>query len=116
MTYVASYVAAVPSDKKEVFLKFAKVAAQVFKDHGASRVVECWGDNVPHGTATSYPLAVKASEDEIVVTGWQEWPDKTSYEAGMAVAMSDERMKQMGSMPFDGKRLIFAAFEAQIDI
>lgn len=116
MAYVMCYVAAVPAGKRAEYEAHSKIAAEVFRDHGATRVVECWGDDVPAGEVTSFPLAVKAAENEVVVMGWQEWPGKAARQEGMQKAMSDPRMASMADMPFDGKRLIFAGFEKILDI
>jgi uncharacterized protein YbaA (DUF1428 family) len=59
MTYVDGFVAAVPTANREKFRKHAKDAAVVFKEHGALKLVECWGDDVPDGEVTSFPMAVK---------------------------------------------------------
>lgn len=116
MSYVMAYAAAVPTANKEAYLKHSELAAGVFKSHGATRIVECWGDSVPPGEVTSFPLAVKANADETVVMGWQEWPDKATHDANIQAAMQDERFREMGEMPFDGKRMIFAGFETLLDI
>jgi uncharacterized protein YbaA (DUF1428 family) len=55
MTYVDGFVAAVPTANREKFKKHAKDAAVVFKEHGALKLVECWGDDVPDGEVTSSP-------------------------------------------------------------
>lgn len=115
MPYIACYVAAVPTDKKDIFAKHAAAAAKVFEDHGATRVVDCWGTDVPPGELTSFPLSVQADEGETVVVGWQEWPDKTVHDAGMAEAMKDPRISVMRDIPMDGKRLIFGGFETLRD-
>ena len=115
MTYVMTYVAAVPTDKKDVYVKMAATMAQVFKEHGATRVVECWGADVSPGKLTSFPLAVKAEEGETVVIGWQEWSDKATQEAGVKKAMEDPRMAIMQDAPLDGKRMIFAGFDTVVD-
>ena len=115
MTYVMTYVATVPTDKKDAYVKLASTMAGVFKEYGATRVVECWGSDVPPGKLTSFPLAVKAEEGETVVTGWQEWPDKATQEAGMKKAMDDPRMAIMQDVPLDGKRMIFAGFDLVVD-
>ncbi len=47
MTYVDGFVAAVPTANRETYRKHAELAAAVFKEHGALKVVECWGDDVP---------------------------------------------------------------------
>jgi uncharacterized protein YbaA (DUF1428 family) len=116
MAYVMCYAAAVPNAKKGDYQTHAKRAAKVFKKHGATRVVECWGDMVPPGEMTSFPLAVKAKDDETVVIGWQEWPDKASHDANFQKAMEDPDFGDMSEMPFDGKRMIFAGFEMLVDI
>ena len=113
--YVMTFVAAVPTDKKEAYRAHSEIAAQVFKEFGATRIVECWGDFILPGEVTSYPMAVAAKEGETVVTGWQEWPDKETAHASMDKAMQDPRMADM-EMPFDGKRMIFGGFETLLDV
>jgi len=116
MSYVMCYVAAVPTAKKAEYEKHASAAAGVFREHGATRVVECWGDMVPPGEMTSFPLAVQAKDDETVVVGWQEWPDKATHEANFQNAMKDPRLAGMSDTPMDGKRMIFAGFDVVLDI
>jgi uncharacterized protein YbaA (DUF1428 family) len=58
MTYVDGFVVAVPTEKRETYRQFAEKAAAVFKEFGALKCVECWGDDVPDGKVTSFPLAV----------------------------------------------------------
>ncbi len=64
--YVMSFVASVQAERKEDYLQHCKIAAEIFKAHGALRIVELWGDMVPEGEVTSYPKAVAAREGEIV--------------------------------------------------
>lgn len=113
MSYVDGFVLAVPSAKKAEYLKMAELGAVVFKDHGAASVVECWGDDVPDGKLTSFPMAVKCEKDETVVFSWIVWPDKATRDAGMKASMEDERFTGMGpdAMPFDTKRMIMGGFE-----
>lgn len=116
MAYVDGYVAAVRAADKDDYIVHAKAAAIVFKDHGATRVVECWGDDVPNGEMTSFPMAVKKKEDEVVVFAWVEWPSKEAREAGMAKAIEDPRMQpDQNPMPLDGQRLIYGSFETIVD-
>ena len=80
-----------------------------------TRVVECWGDDVPDGKVTDFRKAVQAGDDETVVFSWIEWPDKATRDAGMARMMDpdnrDPRMDmEKNPMPFDGKRMIFGGF------
>ena len=112
MTYVDGFVAAVPTANREAFRTHAETAAAVFKELGALKVVDCWGDDVPEGEVTSFPMAVKRNEDESVVFGWIIWPSREVRDAGMQKAMEDPRMQpDRNPMPFDGKRLIYGGFE-----
>lgn len=83
MTYVDGFVAAVPTANREVFRQHAEKAAAVFKEHGALAVVECWGDDVPDGEVTSFPMAVRRNEDETVVFSWILWPTREARDQGM---------------------------------
>jgi uncharacterized protein YbaA (DUF1428 family) len=110
MNYVDGFVASVPDAKKQAFIDHASGALPLFKEYGALRVVECWGDDVPDGKVTDFRMAVKAEEGETVIFSWIEWPSKDVRDAGMAKMMEDPRMEAIGEMPFDGKRMIFGGF------
>jgi uncharacterized protein YbaA (DUF1428 family) len=117
MNYVDGFVAAVPTANRETYRKHAEVAAALFKEHGALQVVECWGDDVPEGKLTSFPLAVKRADDETVVFSWVVWPSRALRDSGMAAVMADPRAQPaMNPMPFDGKRLIYGGFEVIVDL
>jgi len=116
MEYVDGFVAAVPTANRNVYRKHAESAAAVFKQHGALRVVECWGDDVPEGKLTSFPMAVKRKEDETVVFSWITWPSRQVRDEGMKKAIADPRLQpDRNPMPFDGKRLIYGGFEVLVD-
>jgi uncharacterized protein YbaA (DUF1428 family) len=111
MTYIDGFVIPVPSDKKEAYRDLAAKAAPIFQEHGALKVIECWGDDVPHGEVTDFYRAVGAQEGENVVFSWIVWPSKQARDAGNQKVMADPRMQPMGDMPFDMKRLIVGGFE-----
>ncbi len=110
MDYVDGFVAAVPTAKREVYRQHCVQVGAVFKDHGALSVVDCWGDDVPPGKLTSFPLAVQCQADETVAFGWVVWPSRAARDQGWEKVMADPRMKTMDP-PFDGKRLIYGGFE-----
>jgi uncharacterized protein YbaA (DUF1428 family) len=112
MTYVDGYVVPVPTASRDRYRRVAETAAAVFKENGALTVVECWGDDVPEGKVTSFPMAVQRKPDETVVFSWITWPSKAARDEGMKKAMADPRLKEgMDPMPFDGQRMIYGGFE-----
>src|SRR4051812_43165198 len=116
MSYVEGFVVAVPAANKETFRKHAADAAPMFKEYGATRMVEAWGDDVPDGKITDFRRAVQAKQDEAVVFSWVEDPDRATRDAAQKKMMADERMKEMGArMPFDGHRMIYGGFAPLIE-
>ena len=112
MNYVDGFVTPVRNANQEAYCQHARDTAAIFKEHGALTVVECWGDDVPEGKLTSFPLAVKREADETVVFSWVTWPSKAVRDAGWEKVMADPRMQPgVMPMPFDGKRLIYGGFQ-----
>jgi uncharacterized protein YbaA (DUF1428 family) len=121
MTYIEGFVIAVPTANKQKFIDHANASDSMFIEWGATRVIECWGDDVPDGKFTDFRRAVQATSDESVVFSWIEWPDKATREAASAKMMdplnSDPRMDpEKNPMPFDGKRMIYGGFSPIVEI
>ncbi|EIM18413.1 DUF1428 domain-containing protein [Pseudomonas chlororaphis] len=116
MSYVDGCVLAVPTANREAFKQHAETAAKVFKEFGALSVVDCWGDDVPEGKLTSFPMAVKFKAEETVVFSWIIWPSREIRDAGMQKAMEDPRLKPDACpMPFDGQRMIYGGFKMLVN-
>jgi uncharacterized protein YbaA (DUF1428 family) len=105
----------VPAANREAFIAHAGKAAVLFKEFGASRVVECWGTDVPEGEVTSFRLATQQKEDEVALFSWIEFPSKEARDAVFEKMMSDPRMHEIGEMPFDGKRMFWGSFMPLLD-
>lgn len=114
--YIDGFLVPVPSGEKDKYVRIAREAAAVFREHGATQVIEAWGDDVPVGTLTSFPRAVHLEEGETVVLSWIAYPDRAARDACMEKAMADPRMREsMKDMPFDTKRMIFGGFESVVE-
>jgi uncharacterized protein YbaA (DUF1428 family) len=110
-TYIDGFVASVSTAAKDAYVTHCRACAPVFIEAGALRIVDGWGDDVPHGKLTDFHMAVKAEPGETVVFGWIEWPSRADRDAGMAKVMGDPRMAaDVNPMPFDGKRMIYGGF------
>jgi uncharacterized protein YbaA (DUF1428 family) len=117
MTCIQGFLAAVPTANRAAFIDHARTAAAAFRDHGLIAATECWGDDVPAGDVTSFPMAVKAGPDETVIFSWYIWPSKAVHDEVMQKAMSDPRLSpETNPMPFDGTRVVFGAFESLLEL
>lgn len=125
MSYIDGFVIAVPTANKAKFIEHAKLGDSVFIDLGATRVLECWGDDIQDGQVTDFRKAVKATDEETVVFSWIEWPDKETRDIAYAKMTewmnnpekADPRMNpELNPMPFDGKRLIYGGFKPLVEL
>ncbi|MGB3409365.1 MAG: DUF1428 domain-containing protein [Jannaschia sp.] len=115
MSYFDGFVAAVPAANKDAYITQAQHGWEgMFRDMGAVSMVETWADDVPDGEVTSFPMAVRKNDDEVVVFSWIEWPDKATRDAAW-VKMRDMGPEAMGEMTFDGKRMIYGGFSPIYD-
>ncbi|MDW2981457.1 MAG: DUF1428 domain-containing protein [Rhodanobacter sp.] len=116
MSYIDGFVIAVPNANRDKFVRHAGTFDVIFLELGATRVLECWGDDVPEGKLTDFRRAVQAKPDESVVFSWIEWPDKATRDVGMEKIMKDPRIEAAGDLPFDGKRMIFGGFTPVVEL
>lgn len=115
MSYVDGFVVAVPTGNEAAYRAMAEHAARVFVKHGATHVVEAWGDDVPEGKVTDFRMAVKATGEESVVFSWISWPSKEARDKGMQASMEDLK-DTMKDMPFDGQRMIYGGFRTIVEV
>lgn len=111
MAYYTGSIVAVPTAKKQEYIEHLAAAWQLMRNHGAVRIVESWGVDVPRGKVNDLHGAVDAREDETIAFGWMEWPDKESADNAWQQMQSDPAMQQMPPPPFDGGRMIFGGFQ-----
>ena len=117
MSYVDGFVVPVPKKHLDAYKQLVEKSGPIWKEHGALAYVECEGDDVPYGEITSFPRAVQAKEDEIVIFSWIVYKSRESRDAVMAKVMEDPRLKaDWEKMPFDGKRMIFGGFRSIIEL
>ncbi len=113
--YTDGFVVPVPEDKTDAYQQLAAKMAKVFRQHGATRVVEALSNDVPKGKVTDFYRAVKAENGEKVVFSFVEWPDKDIRDQAWAKIMADESLKPEGDMPFNGQRMFWGGFEPIVD-
>jgi uncharacterized protein YbaA (DUF1428 family) len=113
--YTDGFVVPVLEGKRDAYRELAAKMAKVFRQHGATRVVEAIADDVDHGKVTDFYRAVKAEDGETIVFSFIEWPDKETRDQAWQKIMADESLKPEGEMPFVGQRMFWGGFEKIVD-
>lgn len=113
MFYVDGFVLAVPKANLDAYRALAKTAGEIWMEYGALSYVEAFADDVPEGKVTSFRMAVKAEEDEVIVFSWITYPSREARDDILKKVMADPRIEKE-NMPFDGQRMIFGGFKAEI--
>lgn len=113
MTYVDGFVVPVPKAKLADYIKLARKADKVFREHGALDYREWIADDVEPGKVTSFPRSVKLKPDEVVVFSYIVYKSRKQRDKVMAKALQDPRLGGMDpkTMPFDTKRMFFGGFK-----
>ncbi len=116
MAYVDGFIIAVHKDKLDDYKRMAEKGRDLWMELGALSYVECVGDDVPYGQLTSFPRAVQATDDEVVIFSWITYKSREDRDAISAKVMADPRMKEFeADMPFDGKRMIYGGFKILVE-
>lgn len=115
--YVDGFLLAVPKDRLDEYKRMAREASVVWKEHGAIGYVEATADDVPYGELTSFPRAVQAKDDEVVVFAYALYESRAKRDEVMQKVTEDPRlMCEMQTVPFDAKRMIWGGFESFVSV
>jgi uncharacterized protein YbaA (DUF1428 family) len=117
--YVDGIVVPVPKSKKQAYIKMARKAGKVWREHGALEYRESFADDVKPGKVTSFPQAVKLKKGEMVWFSYVVYRNRKHRDAVMKKVMSDKRLADMmdpKKMPFDGKRMFWGGFQVAVDL
>lgn len=113
--YIEGFVIPVPNGNRDAYRQMAAEAWPLFKEFGALRLVECWGDDIPEGKVTDFYRSVGGEAGENVVFSWIVWPSKEVRQSAQERMMTDERMKPPENPPFNMQRMIYGGFEVLLD-
>ena len=118
MAYVDGFVLPVPKKSTQAYLKMARRAGKVWRDHGALDYKECIADDVKMGKRTSFPRSVKRKPNETVMFSYIVYKSRKDRDRINAKVMKDPRLggMDMKDMPFDGKRMIWGGFKVAVDL
>ena len=132
MTFADITIVPVPREGRARYLEFSRRMAEVYREHGATRIVDYWQAGGPadpdefHADGVAYEpgelrgLAgvAAASDSEAVVVSITEWLSRAARDRGAAAAAADPRvLATLDEDPvFDGSRLIGESFELAMSV
>jgi uncharacterized protein YbaA (DUF1428 family) len=116
--YVDGFLVPVPKNKVGAYIEMAKVAAKVWREHGALEYRECIAEDVKPGKVTSFPQAVIMKKNETVAFSWITYKSRADRDRIMKKVMTDPRLADMmdpKNSPFDVQRMVYGGFDVIVD-
>ena len=117
MAYVDGFVVPVPKKNRQAYLRMARKAGKIWREHGALEYRESVADDVKWGKRTSFPRSVKLKGSEVVWFSWIVYRSRRDRDRVLARVMKDKRLAPMmdpKKMPFDAKRMIYGGFKVMV--
>lgn len=123
----------VRTDRKAAYLAFSARIAEIYREYGAVRIVDCWqSEDVDEadfhasdamegympGELPDMRKLAGAGDGETVAISITEWPSKEVRDRAIKAVVVDPRIQStMDEEPvFEGRRLIAAGFDVEYDL
>jgi uncharacterized protein YbaA (DUF1428 family) len=116
--YIDAFVLPVPKKKMAAYLRVARTAGKVWRDHGALEYRECAGEDLDVGWGVAFPRLLKLKRGETVFFSWIAYKSRAHRDKVNMRAMKDPRLAKMmdpKKMPFDMKRMSAGGFKVAVD-
>lgn len=117
--YVDGFVLPVPRRNVAAYVRMARRAGKVWKEHGALEFRECVGDDLQTKFGAPFAKAARARKGETVFYSYIVFKSRRHRDAVNRKVMADPRLKAMmdgKAMPFDVKRMAYGGFKALVDL
>ena len=116
MSYVDGFVLVVPKKKLPAYVKLARKASKVWREHGALDYRECVGDDLKVKMGLPFPKLAKAKAGETVIFSWISYKSRAHRDKVNAKVMADKRLfdGMPKEMPFDIKRMAYGGFKTLV--
>ena len=119
MPYVDGFVLPVPKKNVQAYVRMARRAGKVWREHGALEFRECVGDDLDiKGGGIPFPRTVRVKPGETVFFSWIVYQSRAHRDRVNAKVMKDPRLAKMmdpKSMPFDTRRMVYGGFKVLVD-
>ena len=118
MAYVDGFLLPVPKRKLQAYLRIARRAGRIWREHGALEFRECVGDDLAVKGMLPFTRTIKVKPGETVVFSWIVFKSRAHRNRVNAKVMKDPRIANMdpGAMPVDGKRMAYGGFKVMVDV
>ena len=106
-----------PKNKLADYLKIAKKAGKIWREHGALEYRECVADDMKNKFGLPFPKLAKTKPKETVVFSWIVYKSKAQRDRVNAKVMKDPRIHKMMEQepPFDCKRMAYGGFKVVVN-
>ena len=118
MPYVDGFLLPIPRRNIERYKKMARLAAKVWREHGALEYREAVGDDLKVKWGTAFPRVARAKSGETVIFAWIVYQSRAHRDRVNKKAMKDPRLAEMmkdTNMPFDMKRMSYGGFRVIVE-
>ena len=118
MRYVDGFVLPVPKKKMPAYVRLARKAGKVWREHGALEYRECVGDDLDVKFGVPFPRMIKPKSGETVVFSWIVYKSRANRDSVNAKVMKDPRLAKMcdpKKLPFDCKRMVCGGFKILVE-
>ena len=119
--YIDGFVLPIPKNHLDEYQRIATRVAEIWKEHGALSYAECVSDDFSLDGVQSFPEAIQAKEDEVVVFGWVVFPSKGVRDSANLNVPKDPRMAdlvapltQSDKLIFDASKMVYGGFKVLV--
>jgi uncharacterized protein YbaA (DUF1428 family) len=118
MPYVDGFLLPIPRRNIERYKKMARLAAKVWREHGALEYREAVGDDLKVKWGTAFPRVARAKSGETVIFAWIVYQSRAHRDRVNRKVMKDPRLAEMMkdmNRPFDMKRMSYGGFRVIVE-
>ncbi len=117
LRYVDGFLLPVSTKKVAGYLRLARKAGKVWRDHGALEYREALGDDLNVKGVVPFARRMKLKRGETVVFAWIVYKSRAHRDRVNAKVMKDPRLQKMAAegMPFDVKRMTYGGFKIAVE-
>jgi uncharacterized protein YbaA (DUF1428 family) len=118
MRYVDGFVLPVPKKNLPAYVRMARKAGKVWREHGALEFRESVGDDLNIKMGVPFPRTFKVKPTETVMFSYIVFRSRAHRDRVNAQVIKDPRLAKMcdpKNMPFDVKRMVYGGFKTLVD-